>query len=604
MPTLPPEPPLVLDDPLLAGEFRQLDAEQARQHDVNLVIQKSPKAAKMVVHIDKVKKCYSDTPTPWIDPQGGGEAISGDADLITREDPVAEILGDNSNSLPDNSIPPGEGQDGLVSEFRRGHPRTISRPLRIRRCLVGHCSDCAIAEKMEKSYKVFFDAKELQYRCATCPWPQTEFFSTGSAMRAHYRRAHDLVLFNLPEEPTARNLLAAQTRPVGERPSGGSSAAGQSGSTSAGRGKRPASASPAAARQPEKFRGKDSPATCTAHTSRQHHARLSSSSRLLAPPKTVPVARPASSTAPRLVVPPTVARQPCAAKRREGFGEGRKSATSGTAAGDGGAIGSATPTVPALKSAAEGVVGDVGGAGDISLDDPCIVLETEDDLGVEPGREQAREMGKRAAVALGELVALRGRVETTAGDLPAPVTSTSSLVTAEAVVTTATTSVAVSNLLPPRATRPVYGPAAGGGAERCRVAAGASSGGEVIGRDVFARGVTATSTPDVSLSLDGSARRSRSTSQRRGERASSAQLQHAQTLVLGVLSTLPMPWTFDETFAVACRRWPAVEAELLREALWNVLMILREGFEAVLRTTGAPGSMPATQALESLRYVK
>ena len=55
---------------------------------VNYVVQRSPKSNKQVVHVDKLKKCFSETRTPWTALPCEGDA---ETEVDRRDEPIETV---------------------------------------------------------------------------------------------------------------------------------------------------------------------------------------------------------------------------------------------------------------------------------------------------------------------------------------------------------------------------------------------------------------------------------------------------------------------------------------------------------------------------------
>ena len=84
----------------LIGPFLIVDVINA----VNYVVQRSPKANKQVVHVDKLKRCYSETRSPWTTDRPVIDDVEGTERGVVPSGQVDDVA-DEASMIADCALP-------------------------------------------------------------------------------------------------------------------------------------------------------------------------------------------------------------------------------------------------------------------------------------------------------------------------------------------------------------------------------------------------------------------------------------------------------------------------------------------------------------------
>src|ERR1051325_1505958 len=87
---------------------------------VNVVVQRSVRANRIVIHIDKLKRCFSKTPKPWI---AVASEVQRDAGTVVDSEDEVEDGEDDEGGVPAPKTP---RQSGKPERVKRGVPAPIT----------------------------------------------------------------------------------------------------------------------------------------------------------------------------------------------------------------------------------------------------------------------------------------------------------------------------------------------------------------------------------------------------------------------------------------------------------------------------------------------
>ena len=106
---------------------------------VNLVVQRSPKANKQVIHVDKAKMCFGDTPKSWLPEEDRIELE--DLQIDGHQDEASTLVtGQNTSEMRTGCEQIPEWDPEKVSHGRRKPERKVCKPARFR-------DNCVVVER-------------------------------------------------------------------------------------------------------------------------------------------------------------------------------------------------------------------------------------------------------------------------------------------------------------------------------------------------------------------------------------------------------------------------------------------------------------------------